>query len=356
MNSTLKLHHLILRLSAVLVCALAVSQGIQASTPRLDVISPTRVDAGATNVTVTLSGTSFANDDKVFVNNVDASTSIQTQSGTSLTIAIPDNMLASAGVITFEVRATDSTISATRTLVVRNPVKVNAQPSMITLAASYGNKVAPGSMISLFGTHLATASGSASSFPLPTSINGTQVFLNGEAMSLLYVGDDTGGFGQVNFIMPDSIAAGTVEVLVLSGDGSTTLGIATIEDQAPGVFTLNQTGSGLPIAITTTDGVNYSLVWNQSFQPVPITVGAAGQETFLTLFGTGWRHRSALSAVTVTINGVAAEVTYCGSQPDFLGLDQMNVVIPPSLAGTGSVSIVITIDGKTANSTTITLQ
>src|SRR5438132_1852248 len=67
MNSTLKLHHLVLRLCAVLVCALAVSQGIQASTPRLDVISPTRVDAGATNVTVTLSGTSFANDDKVFV-------------------------------------------------------------------------------------------------------------------------------------------------------------------------------------------------------------------------------------------------------------------------------------------------
>src|SRR5207248_11268113 len=121
MNSTLKLQHLILRLCAVGVCALAVSQGIQASTPRLDVISPTRVDAGATNVTVTLSGTSFANDDKVFVNNAD--TAIQTQSGTSLTIALPDSKFASPGVITFEVRATDSTISATRTLVVRDLAK-----------------------------------------------------------------------------------------------------------------------------------------------------------------------------------------------------------------------------------------
>src|SRR2546430_12719014 len=53
----------------------------------------------------------------------------------------------------------------------------------ISLAASYGNKAAPGSMVSLFGTHLATTSGPASSFPLPTTINGTQVFLNGEARS-----------------------------------------------------------------------------------------------------------------------------------------------------------------------------
>src|SRR5207302_5826013 len=117
--------------------------------------------------------------------------------------------------------------------------------------ASFGNTVAPGSMVTLFGTHLATTSRSASSFPLPTQINGTQVFINGEAMPLLYVGDDTGGFGQINFILPDNLTAGTMEVLVLAGDGSTTLGTATIVDQAPGVFTLNQTGSGLPIAITT---------------------------------------------------------------------------------------------------------
>jgi len=354
MNSTLKLHHLILRLCAVLVCALAVSQGIQASTPRLDVISPTRVDAGATNVTVTLSGTSFANDDKVFVNNVD--TAIQTQSGTSLTIAIPDNMLATAGVLTFEVRATDTTVSVTRTLVVRDPAKINAQASMLTLAASYGDKAAPGSMIALFGTHLATSSGPASSFPLPTTINGTQVFLDGEAMQLLYVGDDTGGFGQINFILPDNLTAGSKEVLVLASDGFTTLGTVVIEDQAPGVFTLDQTGTGLPIGITTTDGLNYSLIWDQNFAPTPITVGPVETPTYLTLFGTGWRHRTALSAVTVMINGVAAEVTYCAEQPDFPGLDQLNLIIPSSLAGAGSVTVTITIDGKTANPTTITLQ
>lgn len=358
MNSTLKLHHLILRLGAMLVCALAVSQGLQpvaASTPRLDVLSPTRVNAGDTNVTVTLTGTSFAGDDQVFVNN--SLTPTQSQSVSSITIAIPDNMLTTPGVLTFEVRATDSTVSATRTLVIRDPAKINAQNSALVLAASYGNKAAPGSTVAAFGTHLATASAAANSFPLPTQLSGTQVFVNGAAMPLLYVGDDTGGFGQINFILPDNLLAGSTEVLVLAGDGSSTLGTVVIEDTAPGVFTLNQSGSGLPVALTTTDGANYSLIWDQNFAPVAINAGTDQQPTYLTLFGTGWRHRSDLSAVTVTIGGVVAQVTYVGEQPDFAGLDQMNLVIPPSLAGTnGSVAIVITVDSHVANQTTITIQ
>ncbi len=354
MNSTLKLHHLILRLCAVLVCALAVSQGIQASTPRLDVISPTRVNAGDTNVTVTLTGTSFAIDDQVFVNNGAIAT--QSQSASSITIAIDDSMLTTPGVITFEVRAADSTVSVTRTLVIRDPAKINAQDSVLVLAASYGNTAAPGSMVAAFGTHLATASAPANTFPLPTQLSGTQVFINGTAMPLLYVGDDTGGFGQINFILPDDLSIGSTEVLVLAQDGYTTLGTVTIEDTAPGVFTLDQSGGGLPIGLTTTDGINYSMIWDQNFAPVAIAAGTDQQPTYLTLFGTGWRHRTDLGNVTVTIGGVAAVLTYVGEQPDFPGLDQMNLMIPSSLAGTGSVAIVITVDGHVANQTAITIQ
>ena len=357
MNSTLKLHRLIFNLCAMVACALAVSQGAQASTPHLDRISPTRVNAGAQNVTVTLSGTSFAADDQVFING--SATPVQSSSASSITVAVPDAMLTNPTVLNFEIRATDNSVSSTRALVVIDPAKLNAQSSNSVLASSYRNRVSPGAIVTTFGTRLATATAFATSLPLPTSLSGTRVFIGGAIMPLLFVGDDanSNSFGQVNFVLPDDFTAGTTEILVLAGDGSTTLGNITIDTVSPGVFTLNQSGGGLPVALTTTDGVGYFPVWNPDNTPVQVNAGTAQQPTYLAIFGTGWRHRTSQSNVVVTVGGASAQVLYADLQPDFAGLDQLNLVIPPQLAGTGGpVEIVITVDGIEANRTTITIQ
>jgi uncharacterized protein (TIGR03437 family) len=65
--------------------------------------------------------------------------------------------------------------------------------------------------------------------------------------------------------------------------------------------------------------------------------------------GTGIRYRSALSSVSARIGGTDAQVLYAGAQGDFIGLDQINVNIPRSLAGRGEVDIVLMADGKPAN-------
>jgi uncharacterized protein (TIGR03437 family) len=77
---------------------------------------------------------------------------------------------------------------------------------------------------------------------------------------------------------------------------------------------------------------------------------------FLVLFGTGLRHYSALSGITVTIGGVAGEVSFAGPQPTFSGLDQMNVLLPRSLAGRGEVDVALTVDGVAANSVRIRMK
>jgi uncharacterized protein (TIGR03437 family) len=41
--------------------------------------------------------------------------------------------------------------------------------------------------------------------------------------------------------------------------------------------------------------------------------------------------------------------TSSGPQPQFAGLDQLNVKIPHELAGRGEVDVVVTVDGQTAN-------
>ena len=76
----------------------------------------------------------------------------------------------------------------------------------------------------------------------------------------------------------------------------------------------------------------------------------------LTLYGTGIRHRTDLAAVKVIIGGVAAVVDYADKQGQYVGLDQINVRVPKSLAGRGEVNVEVNVDGKTANPVKILLR
>jgi uncharacterized protein (TIGR03437 family) len=53
---------------------------------------------------------------------------------------------------------------------------------------------------------------------------------------------------------------------------------------------------------------------------------------------------------------VNAEVTYAGLQPQYSGLDQVNVVIPQSLRGRGVVNVVLEQSGLRANTVTIQVK
>lgn len=49
-------------------------------------------------------------------------------------------------------------------------------------------------------------------------------------------------------------------------------------------------------------------------------------------------------------------MTYAGAQGGSQGLDQVNVLLPRALAGRGSgVPVVLTADGKTANTVTVSI-
>jgi len=44
-----------------------------------------------------------------------------------------------------------------------------------------------------------------------------------------------------------------------------------------------------------------------------------------------------------------SQVLFIGAQGQFAGLDQVNLVVPASLAGAGEVPVILKIDGQTAN-------
>jgi uncharacterized protein (TIGR03437 family) len=91
-----------------------------------------------------------------------------------------------------------------------------------------------------------------------------------------------------------------------------------------------------------------------SCAPVGMDVGAAGDQLILMLYGTGIRGYQ--TAPVVTIGGVAATVLGAAAQSQYPGLDQVNVVVPSVLKGAGNVDVVMTVDGKAANTVSIRMN
>ena len=133
---------------------------------------------------------------------------------------------------------------------------------------------------------------------------------------------------------------------------------------APGLYTANANGKGAAAAIAITIHADGS----QSSQPtfscsaaagcsaLPIGPGAPGDTVIVELFGTGLRRQS---AATVQIAGQNLPVLYAGPQGGYTGLDQVNVEIPRSLAGSGPVSVVLTVQdasGNTSASNPVTIS
>ena len=134
---------------------------------------------------------------------------------------------------------------------------------------------------------------------------------------------------------------------------------------APSLFAANADGqgvaSGVIVRVTTDGAQNYENINRydsalQRYVAVPIEFRPDTSLIVLALFGTGWRFRSAQTATAVTIGGVNAPVQYVGEQPAFTGLDQINVELPRSLVGRGDVDVMVTVDGKTANTVRVNIK
>jgi uncharacterized protein (TIGR03437 family) len=225
--------------------------------------------------------------------------------------------------------------------------------------------VAPDGLVSAFGADLATITSVSGKFP--TSLSGTTVTLLDSANVTHNAQIYSVSKEQVNYLVPSGASSGPATVTVTSGDGVKTTGIVLVQPVAPGLYTANSNGLGVPAAIAVTAHSNGSQSSVNTFTcggsggcvPAPISLGSSTDTVVVELFGTGIRHLSSLAAVTATINNEKLQVLYAGMQPNDLGLDQINVEIPHSLAGSGQVNLVMNIatsSGVTVPLNTVTLD
>ena len=183
---------------------------------------------------------------------------------------------------------------------------------LVSAANPLTSVVAAGSLVSIFGTGLAAASG----------VNITDSAGSQQQATILY-----SSATQINLVLPAMLATG----LATSTAGSAKASF-TVTSVAPGLFSADGSGSGAA-----------------AYQ----TAAAAGNAVYLILYGTGFRNRSSLINTLVSIGSQTAVALYAGAQGGFAGLDQLNVLVPPSAVGTGVVNVSVTVDGVVSNTVTV---
>jgi uncharacterized protein (TIGR03437 family) len=228
-------------------------------------------------------------------------------------------------------------------------------PLAVTSGASYiAGKMAPESIAAAFGEALAVDTVMASSLPLPTTLAGTRAMVEDSAgvardAPLFYVSPS-----QIGFLAPPESANGAATVRVTSADGPVFTVAATIVRVAPGLFAADASGKGPAAAMVQRVRANGS----QSVEPVAagIDLGPQGEQVYLILYGTGLRLRNTLSDVTVRIAELELPAAYAGAQPAYPGLDQVNVLLPRSLAGQGLAAVSVMVAGVTSNTVTVSFR
>ena len=197
------------------------------------------------------------------------------------------------------------------------------------------------SIVSGFGANLSTATESAISIPLPTTLAGVSVSVRDRTGSerlapLFYVSP-----GQLNYQVPPGTAVGEASVSVLAGGNSVASGNLQVAPLAPALFAANADGRGTAAALALRVRPDGSQTYEpvaqfdqaqNSFVSLPIDLGPEGDQVFLILFGTGIRFGSP-AGVTAKIGGMTADVLFAGPQGEFVGVDQVNSRLPRSLAG-----------------------
>jgi len=229
---------------------------------------------------------------------------------------------------------------------------VNPEQAVVNAASSVPNQTPAGSVLTIYGSDLATKDDEPSSIPLLTTVLTTSVTVNGELAPLFYVSPT-----QINAQMPEDIKPGLATVVVKNGSFTSNAVAVTIP------------ATGTPGISTEYPATTHAVVTNQDGSVNTTTTPAQVGDTVTAWFtgggpvtGTGTLVTGALTPIaywpvagpyTVTVNGVKATVTYIGLSPGSIGLYQADFVIPQVAAG--DHPLVITISGQASNNPSISV-
>ncbi len=207
-------------------------------------------------------------------------------------------------------------------------------------SATFRWTLGPDSIVSAFGENLAPETATATSYPAQTTLGGIRVHVgvppNDTLAPLTYVSPT-----QINYLLPDS-------------DGFVQIGIERVGSpyvpQGIGVTVTQSVVSFYTIAAGIAAAYAVRAAPGGAQTPVPVfsctsgfctavPIDVSGDPVYVSLFGTGFDTTGAGFICTTGTTETEIPVTYAGPQEQIPGLDQVNLMLPRSLAGSGTISI-----------------
>ena len=240
--------------------------------------------------------------------------------------------------------------------------------------ASFTTQEAPGMLASAFAATGANQISTAGSLPLPQALGGAALSIGGTLSyggasgwtyasagaaqaALLFV-----GLNQINFQIPSGIApASAVPAQLTKPDGSTLLTTLNIAPSAPGIFTVLQNGQGQGAVLNQDNTQNFGTNPAARGSVIQIYATGAGDTNPPLMPGEpapASGNPLILTNVTptVSIGGQAAQVLFSGLAPGFVGLWQINAVVPQSVTPGPAVPLIISVGSLTSNQVTIAVH
>jgi trimeric autotransporter adhesin len=317
--------------------------------PVLTTISPASVSPGGPDFTLTITGTGFSASSSVLWNTTSLATTFV--SATQLTAIVPAALTAVAGAARITVPSANGTSNALAfTIASLLPTTSTAG---IGNAASGQTAIAPGALFSIFGTLLSGSTASAAATPLLTILGGTTVNVNGKPIPLVFVSP-----GQINAQLPFEIQPGPATLVIQSGTLSSAAVKFTVTATGPGVFTQGVANPTHAVALNLQDGT-LNTAQTPAIPGQYVTAYLTGQGAVNVALASGAAAPSTppfalpVAPVQVTIGGQPATVQFAGLAPTFVGLLQMNLLIPNVAAG--EQTLLVTIGGVTSAPVTLSI-
>jgi uncharacterized protein (TIGR03437 family) len=222
--------------------------------------------------------------------------------------------------------------------------------------------VAPGSLVSIYGSNLANDLTQSTTIPLSTTLDNASVTFNNIPAPLLFVFS-----GQINAQVPYELANSTSANVVVTNNGKQSSPISVpLASAVPGIFAL---GGNQAVAYGNSDGAFAAA--SGAIPGEPSHPAKIGDPTTLVILATGLGpvnppiatggvppaggYSSTTTTPTVTVGGVPAQVVFSGIV-GFVGVYQINIVIQPGTPTGNAIPIQITMNGVQSNSPTIAVS
>ncbi len=250
-----------------------------------------------------------------------------------------------------------------QTVAVTLTVTAMPVPSVIAVAnaASYApGAVAPGEIIVLGGLNLGVTTLTSGKLNaagnLDTTLAETQVLFDGVPAPIVYVSDK-----QLSAIVPYELAGRLSTRIQVAYKGAVSPALELrVTDAAPGIFTLNASGTGPGAILNQNGSVNTSA--NPAQKGSVVVIYATGEGATnprgingrITPLDPNALARPLLP-VSVLIGGRQAQVQYAGSAPGLVaGALQINAVVPADVASGAAVPVVVTV-GSASSQANVTV-